>query len=364
MSQTGISTSHALAVKKWADDAYEAFLDQLVLAPYMGTDSNALIHVREDLVKGAGDQLTIGLVGALSGDGVQGDSVLEGSEEALSSYGLAITINQFRNGVRTTGRLSDQRYPFQIRDYLRPELLRWAQQKMENDAFLAMGSIDGTNYSAAAEADKDSWLAHNADRVLFGAAVSNNSSNDHSASLLNVDSSNDVLNPAQITLAKRLAQLANPKIRPLRIEGGEEVYVLFAHPYCTRDLKASSDWKNAQYYSAPRSEDNRIFTGAIGRYDNVIIVESPKVPLYYQVGASTSNVAQNFLCGAQAVGMVQGGIGGSRMDFVEQEFDYENQVGVAVAMMYGMAKSRFKTGSSATYKDHGIVTVYSSAVAD
>jgi len=49
----------------------------------------------------------------------------------------------------------------------------------------ALGSINGVAYGSASESAKDAWLVDNADRVLFGAAVGNNSANDHSASLAN-----------------------------------------------------------------------------------------------------------------------------------------------------------------------------------
>ena len=55
-------------------------------------------------------------------------------------------------------------------------------------------------YGTASEAQKDAWLVDNADRVLFGAAKSNNSSNDHSASLANIDNTNDKLTPGAISL--------------------------------------------------------------------------------------------------------------------------------------------------------------------
>ena len=53
------------------------------------------------------------------------------------------------------------------------------------------------DYGTATETQKVAWLVDNADRVLFGAAKSNNSSNDHSASLANVDSTDDKLKCVQ-----------------------------------------------------------------------------------------------------------------------------------------------------------------------
>ena len=75
---------------------------------------------------------------------------------------------------------------------------------------------------------KDAYLAANADRFLFGAAVSNNSGNDHSASLLNIDTSADKLSAAIVTLAKMRALEADPHIRPFKVDDGKgrEFFVL------------------------------------------------------------------------------------------------------------------------------------------
>lgn len=373
MATTGITTADSLAVKKWNDQVYREFLSQLTLSKFMDTNVNAMIQVKEDLMKGKGDAVTFGLVGALDGEGREGDSVLEGNEEKLDTYSQLVTVTQYRNAVRTEGVLSEQRYPFQIRNEMKPALVDWKAQKDEDRIFRTMGSIDGVLYSAATEAQKDAWLTNNADRVLFGAAVSNNSANDHSAALLNVDGTTDVLNTAHLTLAKRLAKLCDPKIRPMKVGdpgSSMDVFVYFAHPYSTRDLKADTAWLNAQRDALPRSFVNPLFTGGwggmeyVGMYDGVIVVETERVQLLDNVGNGSIDVSQNFLCGAQAVLWAQGGIQGQRVKSVEEQFDYENQVGVSIASIYGVQKARFGTGASGATKDHGIVTCYTAAVAD
>jgi N4-gp56 family major capsid protein len=360
MADTGILTGNAVTEKKYTADAFQLYLSQLVLAKYMGTDHQSIIHVKEDLVKGKGDALTFNLITSLQGSGVTGDSTLEGNEESLNVYGHQVTLQQYRNAVREEGQMSSKRYPFDVADKFKPALLDWKAQFDEDRVFEALSSKNGTVFASASEPVRDAWTAANSDRVLFGATTANNSANDHSACLSNVDSTTDVLNTAHISLCKRLAKMANPKIRPIRLgEGsGAEVYVYFAHPYSTRDLKADSNWINAQIHAMPAGMNNPIFTGAIGMYDGVIVVETDKILLLNDVGASTIDVAMNFLCGAQAVLWAQGGINGMQMKLVESEFDYENQLGCAVASMYGVAKARFNS------KDHGVLTSYVSGVAD
>lgn len=367
MSTTGITTSNDLAVKQWQAKTFKQYLDRLILRPYMGADEAAIIQVNEDLSKEKGDKIVFNLLGSLSGSGVTGDSTLEGSEEALSAYAQTVTLEQYRHAIRLTGKLSNQRYPFEMKDKARPALSDWMAQLFEDKCFDALEAIDGVAYGSASEAQKDTWLLNNADRVLFGAAVANNAASDHSVCLAEIDGTADILIPAQITLAKRMAKLCSPKIRPIRLgdQSGMEVYVLIAHPYCTRDLKASTAWQDANREAMARGNDNPIFSGAIGMYDGVIIVESDKIPYLVNVGnGGTVEVAHNFLLGAQALLLAQGGSEGMQQNYVEKEFDYSNQVGVALGSMWKVEKARFATGAAGVSKDHGVMHVYSAAMAD
>lgn len=367
MSVTTISTSHDVTAEQFNNEAFKQYVSRLVLAKYMGTGSEAMVHIAEDLNKGPGDAVTMSLMSALTGAGVTGETAMEGSEEAMTAYGHRIVLQQYKNAARLGGSLSQRRPGFDIKAEMRPALVSWLAQKVESTAFLKLGDCGGVLYASATETQKDQWSDDNEDRVLYGAAVANldgagglgTGSNDNSDSLLQIDSTTDICQPSQITLAKRLAQLASPKIRPIKIEGGEEVYVMFVHPYCARDIKASDDWKNAQRYAMERGGTNPIFTGAIGMYDSVIIVESEKIPLLSAVGASSINVAQNFLCGAQALVMAHGAYdGGSKVVITDKLFDYDDSPGVQIKSTFALEKALFNS------KQNGVVTVFSAAVAD
>lgn len=364
MGSTTFSTSHALTAKQWAtinDGAFREYVDKLVLKSYMGMSPEAMIHVREELSKQKGDRVTLPLAYALNGDGVTSGATMEGSEESMQFFGYNLSLEEYRNAVKDDGSMSRQRTAFDLANEFRPALTTWMAQKVEQKAFEAFASIDGVAYGAATETQKDTWLTANADRMLFGAAVVNGVSNDHSTALATIDTTTDILNVAQISLAKRIAQLASPKIRPIRIENGEEYFVLFVHPYCARDLKNTSTWQAAQQYARERGADNPLFTGMLGMWDGVIIKEANKCLLLDNVGDTSSDVAANFLCGAQALGMVQSNYpenGGSRVVLTEKMFDYDTQMGIQIKGLWNVGKCVFNS------KQHGVVTVYSSAVAD
>lgn len=361
MASTGISTSNALAVKQWKDQAFQEYLGLLPLTKYMGTDENALIQTSEELQKKKGDKLTFSLIYGLDGEGVQGTSTLEGNEEELLSYDCTVTVDKFRNAVRTAGEISEVRYPWEGGSWskAKPALTAWLAHFTQNRAFKAMGAVGGTFYGSASTAQKNAWNVANADRVLYGATTANYNAT-HATALLNVDSTTDVLNTAHLSLLKRLAKLARPRIRPIAVPNGPatEVFVYFAHPYTVRDLKADSTWKDAQREAMPRGMDNPLFTGAVGMWDGIVVVETDKIALLDNVGNGSIDVAQNFLCGAQALLFAMGGSSGDRLNFVEESFDYGDKKGVAIEKIMEVQKAVFNG------KDHGIVTSYVAGVAD
>jgi N4-gp56 family major capsid protein len=361
MADTQIATTDAVTAELFAAETFQEYLDQLVFTKYMGTSPDSLIYVREDLVKGKGDAINVPLVAALDSEGVEGETTLEGHEENLQIHNQRVVVTEYAHAVRDAGNLTKKRTAFDLLAEFRPALTSWLSQKSERLLMNAMVSIGGVLYGTASTAEKNAWCSGNRDRVLYGAATSNLSgaSYVHANALDDIDSSNDVLLCPQITLAKRMAQLADPKVRPIRTQDGLEFYVLFAHPYCVRDLKASTTWINAQMYGMPRGEDNPMFKGALGYWEGVLVVECPKIPILASVGASSIDVAMNVLCGAQALVYAQGGYDQKeRVRMVEKTFDYGRQTGAAIMSMHKSEKGYFNS------KDHGMVTLFSAAVAD
>ena len=120
-------------------------------------------------------------------------------------------------------------------------LKNWAANKLRRDIITSLGAItaDGNvqiTYAAATAGQRNTWLVNNADRVLFGISKANAVSNVYATSLATVDNTADKMTAAQLTLAKRLARTANPKIRPIRINNDEEWYVVFVPSLVFRDL--------------------------------------------------------------------------------------------------------------------------------
>lgn len=336
-------------VKQWDSDFYKEYIRSNRFARYQGTDSNSIIQLKEQLTKKPGDAITLSLVKALSGAGVTGNTLLEGAEESLLNYGQQISIQAYRNAVAIT-EWEEQKSALGLRNAARPVLKDWAMELNRTKIISAMGSViadDGSivPYASATSTQRDEFIASNADRVLFGAAKANTKST-FALSLAELDSTNDILKKGTVSLAKRMAKLADPIIRPVRVNDDEEWYVLFVDSLSFRDFKADMATTNAD--AMQRGKSNPLFTDGDLVYDGVIVREVP------EIGALTTNVGQGFLCGAQALGHVIG----KRWASSTEGRDYGFVNGVAIAGYFGTQKLVFNG------VQNGMVNVYTYAAAD
>lgn len=349
-----------LTPQQWDDNFFKAYIRDNRFKRYMGTDENSIIQLKEDLTKKKGDKVTFALVNELTGSG-QTTGTLEGNEEGLDSRSHALTVAPLRHAVAIT-EWDEQKSAIDLRDAGKMMLKMWAMAKMRDAIISALGSINGVAYGSASEAQKDAWLVDNADRVLFGAAKSNNSSNDHSASLANIDSTNDKLTPGAVSLMKRIAQTASPKIRPIRLNEDEEWFVLFCGSRAFRDFASNSTVTQANRDALNRGKDNPLFTGGSLLWDGVIVREIPEISALSGVGASSIDVDPCYLVGAQAVGLGWA----QRTKSTTNTRDYGFLHGVGISEMRGVEKMTFGSGTGDTddLKDHGVCTGFFAGVAD
>lgn len=298
----------------------------------------------------------------MTGAGQTDGATLEGNEEDLDSRSFKLSINERAHGVRSTS-WENQISSIDLRKAAKMSLKTWAMENTRDRVIDALASINGVAYGSASEANKDAWLVDNADRVLFGAALSNNSSNDHSASLANIDNTADKLTASAASLMKRIAQSASPKIRPvMSASSGREYFTVYVPSLVFRDLKADTTITQAQRDVSLRMQNEKLFKGGDIEWDGMIFKEIHDIPVLSGVGAGAIDVAPVYFCGAQALGY---GVA-SRWKSAEETFDYGRKKGCAIMEMGGIEKMIFGSGSGDTddLKDNGLVTGFFAAVAD
>lgn len=332
----------------WDADFFKQYVRSNRFKRYMGTDENAVIQIKEDLTKKAGDGITIPLITKLSGAGVTGNSLLEGNEEALGNYGHKIEVTTRRNAVAVTDN-DQQLTSIQLRDAAKPMLKLWAMEKLRTDIINALGSKSGTVYGSASEAVKDAWLVSNSDRVLFGDGTVG-AFTDHSADLLLVTAAMK-LTKEVVAKAKARAEVASPIIRPVVVGEDSENYIMFVGSGAFRDLKVdlATSLQNAQ----ERGDSNPLWKDGDLMWDGVVIRKIQEIATIGTVGAASARLEPYYLCGAQALGVAWA----QRTKSTTEVRDYGFVKGVGVHEMLGVEKLIYNS------KDHGVLSGYVGALA-
>jgi N4-gp56 family major capsid protein len=353
----------------WDSDYFTEYVRTNQFSKYFGTSMDSMIQLKDDLTRKSGDSVVFATVRRLIGAGVTGNTVLEGNEELLNARSLKITVAPFRHAVAVS-EWDEQKSVIDLRMAARDALLVWEKEKMRNDIISSLGAITANgdvqiSYAAANAAQRNFWLASNADRVLFGAAVANSVSGVMATALATIDNVADKMTAATLLLAKRRARLASPHIRPIRVNNDEEWYVVFVPSLVFRDLMTDPVIIQSLDYAWDRGKDNPLFTGGDILWGGMIIREIPELPILKTTdpGGSTIDVGFSYLCGAQALGIAWA----QRAKSTTNVRDYDYFHGVGIQEIRGIAKMRFGTDATVdqtTPVDAGIVTLVNAAVGD
>jgi N4-gp56 family major capsid protein len=111
-----------------------------------------------------------------------------------------------------------------------------------------------------------------------------------------------------------------------------------------RTNTASGQWLDIQKaaMTGGEVEDNPIFDGSLGVYNGAILHEDVRVTPGAVGLVSYPNVRRAVMAGAQSATMAFGRDNGpNRYTWVEELFDYENQLGVAAGLIWGLKKTNF-----------------------
>lgn len=338
-----IETTHGVSAEQWSGEVFGEYLAQNPFFNFMGTASTNIVQVKEELLKAPGDAITVQLRAKLTGNGVTGSTNLKGAEESLVFYEQRLLVDTLRHAVKLSGEMSEKRVAFDLRNQAREALVDWANDKLRRDLVTALTNTAVGRVRA---------------RYLYGATDANWNAT-HATALATVDATNDRLTTEVISRAKRKALLeGDRKVRPMLLKQGnrtEEVFVLFAHPYALRDLLNDEKFRDVNVHLPASMSESVLVHGQRfkGMWDGVMLFET-EMPVLATAGASGIPVAHNVLCGAQAAAVAWG----KRTNYKEDVDDYGHDNGFAIDEIRGVNKLVFN-GS-----DHGVVNVFTAAVAD
>jgi hypothetical protein len=370
MAVTSVPTN--TRVIKWQRDFYREYIRANRFSKYMGADESSPIQINEDLTKTIGEQVNFELVNRLVGNqntgtgavagvtsGITGYNTLEGNEEALGIRNFRVRVDRTRWAVTHDG-LDEQFSAIDLVEAKNATLKDHAKENIRDRIVLALGSIstDGSThqaYASASEADKDTWIVNNADRVVLGAAAINA---DHSTGLAQLDTTADTLTKANLQILKDAAKTANPKIRPIKVNDEEEWFVVFTGTKNFRVLQNDLATLNQSALSATNAKDNPLYTSGDLVYDGLIIREVPEIADLAGTPGSggTTLVQPAYLLGTQAIAYAIA----QRTKMITQERDYGAKKGAGYQFIDALAKMYFGSGASdtTTPKQNGVVTGY------
>lgn len=365
----------------WSRKLWREAMSRSFLTKFLGKDHNSMIqHVTELTKDERGDSAVMTLVPELVGDGVVGDYELEGNEEEIKAFDKKIGLDQLRNANRSKGRMADQRSIVQFRSTSKSVLSNWYADRIDQIAFLTMSGIPYTKFTNGADRPVLA-TGRNLGDLGFASDVVAPSAGRH---LRWSDADGDIAegDTSLITSADKLTYEALVRARaymkekhvrgiPNSTMPSGDLFHVFVTPSGMADLRLDPKYRENILYSAPRSKNNETFTGAI-----TVMSDGFAIHEYNHVfntkgadaspdggttpgdkwGADGSTDGQRVLiCGAQAMGMTDIGL----PEWVEDDFDYKNKMGISISKIMGFLKPQFKTTEggralSATEEDFGI----------
>lgn len=329
MSMTTIATSHDLTNEQWEAKLYKKYQEQTFFSKFKGVGQGSVVQVKRQLEKVSGDAITFGLSDSIRGTaGVAGNTPLEGhngtdyvvNNEELVFHDQRVVIDQVRQSVKIAGKMDEKRVAFNMREEAKDKLTDWMAYNEDQALFTALSGADEIGGTGSAL------------DALFGTT--------HTA--LTYDAIVDMKKEAMFPTTNNVTGGAatSRKLEPIRISGGEEVFVLGVNPADAAAFRKSDDFKNFNQNADVRGGSNAIFTGALGVFNNVIIHEH-----------SSFTAGSPVLMGANALFLAYG----KEIMYGEKMFDYDNQVGFMIGSIRGTSLAKFTNEAGTAQGSHGAV---------
>jgi N4-gp56 family major capsid protein len=321
MATTTIGTSHGLTVEQWKSELFKKYQEQTFFGKFKGVGAKSIIYVQRDLEKKAGDSITFGYSNSIRGTaGVSGNTPLEGfdgtdyvsNNEAMTYNYQRVVVDQIRKSIKLAGLMDEKRVAFSMRNDAKSQLTDWMSYNEDQAIFTAInasdlvktGVIEGTGltYDAIVDMKKEAMFP-TADNIATGKKTR--------------------------------------KLEPIKMDGGEEVFVLGVNPSDAAAFRKSDDFKNFNQNADVRGSGNAIFTGMLGMFNNVVIHEH-----------SGFAVGTPVLMGANAAFLAYG----REIMYGEDTFDYDNQTGFMIGSVRGVALAKHEgTADNADGSSYGAI---------
>lgn len=206
--------------------------------------SNKPIITKDDFMKGPGDKIHFQIMSQLISSGVTGETGLQGSEDKLSMAQFDLTVDWIRNAVAFTENL-ERRVNFNIVQVARQRLSDWISRHVDSSMFIQLITTESS-----------------ASTLYAGDAAAEANLGD-----------NDTFGTEEIDRIKLALQRKGAIPISVKMKDGEELenYGIVISEVDEYWLKGDAVWQQAQRESGIRGDENKIFTGALGIYNGMIL---------------------------------------------------------------------------------------------
>ena len=330
------------------------------------SDMNSVIHrITHLTATDRGTECVMQLVQDPSSDGVAGDNMLEGNEEALVNDTQIIRVDQLRHAFRSKGEMAEQATVVRFRATAKGKLSWWMSEKLDEMMWLVESgrAFSLTVNGAARGASQMTQLSYAADVV---AASTNRIVHAGSATSEGTLTTADKM--TWNTVIKARTAFNRKRMKPIRAMGkGFAALVISTEQQ--RDLETDNTFQTLYSRSKAPQTKNPLFTNAQAVVGGVAIHVHNKV--YNTLDAvsgsakwgagNTVDGAQALLLGAQAGGFATIG------DVFTRESDnkdYGNRPAFGAGRKIGMLKPQFPSiHDGNTTEDFGVISVKTAAAA-
>jgi N4-gp56 family major capsid protein len=378
LADTIVPQNDPAAVVIYSRRVFVQFIRTPVLAKLMAPGLNArdqtsIVQMFDEPMKGPGDTIKFDFLPNLVGPGVIGDAPLAGQDTPLSWQVNSFTINQQRNAVLLTGRMSQQRLPWSMRDAAYAQLGNWIKSIL-NAGLLNQAACNTNQANIAYTGLNTPPTLDSNHQILSGGAA--NEASLTSGQIMDLELITEAVTKSQSTLIV--------PIKPPVIKGVEIAGMLFLHGTQVRDLKINfqaGEWGNLMGMAMQGGQvtGNPIWTGAIGVRDNVVMHSDAGVPwgsssqnqMMLQNGSlvaaptvlGTASVARGIFLGAQALTIAFGVADNIdnkplRARWYEEILDGGNMLRVTCGFIWGCAQPQVTIGGVASNFASIIISTY------
>ncbi len=306
---------------KWSLAVFKFGLQNIALAPLMGTSKNAFIHVDSRLLNEPGENIVFKSRTPFSQPGVGDDGNTTGTEENLQRRNMTIQIHERAHSYVSAGHMSEQRTDTNIREDGKEDLGEWIGEIMEDDmATAAAGLYNENSSSSAIQTINESYPT--SDRIYYGgqtaAGVLGNSGVSYATDALLTagTQSENLMGTLLLELIRRKANAAVPRFRPVIIRDLSKAnpddvrsmenapvmgkfFLILMSGLQVKSIKAetgNNGYRALTSAAQVRGNMNPIFSGAAFLWDGMIIWEYDRIAS--RTGAGGTTLAEGFLLNA------------------------------------------------------------------